>query len=145
VFDVGLADDSQAAGRWDTSAGGEYFAAGVGGSITGRRADLAIIDDPVKSREDADSERSRERAWDLRLLVSQKSAMMRNGKQGKGKQGMKKDYNSVGNLNMEAKHMNLIKSLNKLDSKSILIYENKTPIESINSLLDEKNIKDIEN
>lgn len=64
VFDAGLADDSQAAGRWDTDKGGEYFAAGVGGSITGRRADLAIIDDPVKSREDADSERSRERAWD---------------------------------------------------------------------------------
>jgi hypothetical protein len=67
------------------------------------------------------------------------------GKDPLGKQGMKKDYNSVGNLNMEAKHMNLIKSLNKLDSKSILIYENKTPIESTNSLLDEKNIKDIEN
>jgi predicted phage terminase large subunit-like protein len=64
VFDVGLADDSQAAGRWDTSKGGEYYAAGVGGSITGRRADLAVIDDPVKSREDADSERSREKAWD---------------------------------------------------------------------------------
>jgi hypothetical protein len=31
---VGLADDSRAAGRWETSAGGEYFAAGVGGSIT---------------------------------------------------------------------------------------------------------------
>jgi hypothetical protein len=67
------------------------------------------------------------------------------GKDPLGRQGMKKDYNSVGNLNMEAKHMNLIKSLNKLDSKSILIYENKTPTESINSLLDEKNIKDIEN
>lgn len=64
VFGVGVADDSASAGRWDTTAGGEYFAAGVGGSITGRRADLAIIDDPVKSREDADSERSREKAWD---------------------------------------------------------------------------------
>ena len=64
VFGVGIADDSQAAGRWDTSQGGEYFAAGVGGSITGRRADLGIVDDPVKSREDADSERSREKAWD---------------------------------------------------------------------------------
>ena len=64
VFGVGVADDSASAGRWDTSRGGEYFAAGVGGAITGRRADLAIIDDPVKSREDADSERSREKAWD---------------------------------------------------------------------------------
>ena len=64
VFGVSVADDSASAGRWDTDKGGEYFAAGVGGSITGRRADLAVIDDPVKSREDADSERSREKAWD---------------------------------------------------------------------------------
>lgn len=63
VFGFGIAADSAAAGRWDTSKGGEYFAAGVGGSVTGRRADLALIDDPVKSREDADSERSRETAW----------------------------------------------------------------------------------
>lgn len=64
VFGIGVAEDSASAGRWDTTAGGEYFAAGVGGSITGRRADLAVIDDPVKSREDADSERSRDKAWD---------------------------------------------------------------------------------
>lgn len=64
VFGFGVADDSASAGRWDTSRGGEYFAAGVGGAITGRRADLAVIDDPVKSREDADSERSRAKAWD---------------------------------------------------------------------------------
>lgn len=64
VFGVGVAEDSSSAGRWDTGKGGEYFAAGVGGSITGRRADLAVIDDPVKSREDADSERSRQKAWD---------------------------------------------------------------------------------
>lgn len=64
VYGFGLSADSTAAGRWDTEKGGEYYAAGVGGSITGRRADLVIIDDPVKSREDADSERSREKAWD---------------------------------------------------------------------------------
>jgi predicted phage terminase large subunit-like protein len=64
VFGVAVADDSSSAGRWDTDKGGEYFAAGVGGSITGRRADLAVIDDPVKSREDADSERSRQKAWE---------------------------------------------------------------------------------
>lgn len=61
--DCGLSADSTAAGRWDTSKGGEYFAAGVGGSVTGRRADLAIIDDPVKSREDADSETIRDKQW----------------------------------------------------------------------------------
>jgi predicted phage terminase large subunit-like protein len=63
VFDSGLSEDSQAAGRWETKEGGEYFSAGVGGSITGRRADLGIIDDPVKSREDADSEIRRENTW----------------------------------------------------------------------------------
>lgn len=64
AFGFSLSADSTAAGRWDNEKGGEYFAAGVGGSITGRRADLVIIDDPVKSREDADSERSRDKAWD---------------------------------------------------------------------------------
>jgi predicted phage terminase large subunit-like protein len=63
VFAVGIAADSMAAARWETGRGGEYFAAGVGGSITGRRADLGIIDDPVRGREDADSERSRETTW----------------------------------------------------------------------------------
>ena len=44
--DVGLRADSKAAGRWDVSGGGEYFAVGVGGAMTGRGADLLIIDDP---------------------------------------------------------------------------------------------------
>lgn len=64
VFGVGVAKDSGAAARWDTERGGEYFACGVGGAVTGHRADLGVIDDPVKSREDADSQRSREKAWD---------------------------------------------------------------------------------
>lgn len=59
-----LSSDSTAAGRWDTSLGGEYFAAGVGGSITGRRADLFLCDDPIKSREDADSPTVRQKQWD---------------------------------------------------------------------------------
>ena len=50
--DVGLAADSKAAGRWESNHGGEYFAAGVGGAITGRGADLLIIDDP-HSEQDA--------------------------------------------------------------------------------------------
>jgi len=64
VLGVSLAPDNQAAGRWETSRDGEYFAAGVGGAITGRRADLVVIDDPVRSREDADSELVRERVWE---------------------------------------------------------------------------------
>ena len=47
-----LKQDSQAAGRWETGAGGEYFAAGVGAAMTGRGADLLIIDDP-HSEQDA--------------------------------------------------------------------------------------------
>lgn len=61
---ISVAADNAAAGRWETTKGGEYFAAGVGGSVTGRRADLCIIDDPVKSRQDADSEIVSERAWE---------------------------------------------------------------------------------
>tara|TARA_Y100000401_G_scaffold40096_1_gene30468 strand:+ start:658 stop:2169 length:1512 start_codon:yes stop_codon:yes gene_type:complete len=44
--DVSLRADSKAAGRWDVSGGGEYFACGVGAAMTGRGADLLIIDDP---------------------------------------------------------------------------------------------------
>jgi len=42
---VSLRPDSKAAGRWDVTGGGEYFAVGVGGGVTGRGADLLIIDD----------------------------------------------------------------------------------------------------
>jgi predicted phage terminase large subunit-like protein len=52
IFETKLREDSQAAGRWETAQGGEYFAAGVGGAITGRGADLLIIDDP-HSEQDA--------------------------------------------------------------------------------------------
>jgi predicted phage terminase large subunit-like protein len=59
-----LSQDSHAAGRWALAAGGEYYAAGVGTGIAGFRADGAIIDDPIRSREDADSETVREKIWD---------------------------------------------------------------------------------
>lgn len=49
---------------WTTTHDGQYRAAGVGGAITGFRADLALIDDPVKSREEADSETRRNRVWE---------------------------------------------------------------------------------
>lgn len=61
---VTLAEDSQAAGQWATNQRGEYFAVGTGGAVTGRRADLAIIDDPLKGREDADSETVRNKLWE---------------------------------------------------------------------------------
>ena len=59
-----LSSDSQAAGRWALTSGAEYYAAGVGVGIAGFRADLAVIDDRVRSREDADSQAIRDRIWD---------------------------------------------------------------------------------
>ena len=50
--------------NWTTTNDGEYKAAGVGGVITGFRGDLAIIDDPVKGRDEASSEVVREKTWD---------------------------------------------------------------------------------
>lgn len=44
--DTKIADDQKAAGKWSTSAGGQYYAAGVGGALAGRGADLFVIDDP---------------------------------------------------------------------------------------------------
>lgn len=49
--------------RWRTTNGGEYLAAGVGVGIAGFRSDLAIIDDPFRSRADADSETTRDKVW----------------------------------------------------------------------------------
>ena len=49
--EVALRSDSKAAGRWSTNKGGEYFAIGVGGAVTGKGADLLIIDDPHSEQE----------------------------------------------------------------------------------------------
>jgi predicted phage terminase large subunit-like protein len=50
---LSLQSDSKAAGRWNTSKGGDYFAIGVGGAVTGKGADLLIIDDPHSEQEAA--------------------------------------------------------------------------------------------
>jgi predicted phage terminase large subunit-like protein len=59
-----LRDDSRAARRFSTNQGGEYFSTGVRGPIVGRRADLILIDDPVKSQAEADSRRQRDQLHD---------------------------------------------------------------------------------
>jgi predicted phage terminase large subunit-like protein len=51
--DLVLSADSKAAGRWNTSKGGDYFAIGVGGAVTGKGADVLIIDDPHSEQEAA--------------------------------------------------------------------------------------------
>lgn len=63
---LGITPDplSQAAGRWALTSGAEYYAAGVGTGIAGFRAKFGLIDDPIRSRQDADSELIRDRIWD---------------------------------------------------------------------------------
>jgi predicted phage terminase large subunit-like protein len=61
---ISPAPDNQAAGRWALTSGAEYYAAGVGTGIAGFRAKLGLIDDPIRSRQDADSELIRDRIWD---------------------------------------------------------------------------------
>jgi predicted phage terminase large subunit-like protein len=70
-----LSPDKSAVGKWQTTLGGGYRAAGVGGGITGMGAHIAIIDDPFKSREEALSAARRESVWgwyavDLRTRVA---------------------------------------------------------------------------
>jgi predicted phage terminase large subunit-like protein len=60
---MGLRQDSKAADRWNTLNGGCYVSAGVGSGITGRGADLGLIDDPFKDRQEANSANTRERVW----------------------------------------------------------------------------------
>src|SRR6056300_382774 len=63
IFKTRLQEDGKAAGRWNTSDGGEYFAVGVQGAVTGRGADLLIIDDP-HSEQDVNSPSAFDNAWE---------------------------------------------------------------------------------
>jgi predicted phage terminase large subunit-like protein len=64
---IKLSEDNQAANRWSLEEGGEYYAAGAGVGIAGFRALYGIIDDPIRSRQDADSLLIRNRLWDWYL------------------------------------------------------------------------------
>ena len=61
--DTNLKEDNKGAGKWQTDKGGEYFAAGVGAAVTGRGADLFVIDDP-HSEQDALSESAFDNAYE---------------------------------------------------------------------------------
>lgn len=63
LFQTKLRDDSKSKSKWLTKEGGGYTAVGVGGAITGRGADVLIIDDPVKNREEAESKVVRDKIW----------------------------------------------------------------------------------
>jgi len=64
AFQTRLDPESQSAEAWLTTNGGGFVAAGVGGGITGKGAHVLVIDDPVKNREDAESQNNRDANWD---------------------------------------------------------------------------------
>lgn len=64
VFDTTLRTDSKAADEWALANGSELMAGGLLGGLTGNRADLGIVDDPVAGREEAESETMREKTWE---------------------------------------------------------------------------------
>lgn len=64
IFDTRLAEDSEAKDKWHTNGRGAYNAVGVGGAVTGKGADLLLIDDPTKNRQDAESKVIRDGVWD---------------------------------------------------------------------------------
>ena len=66
-LNINLTTDNQAAGRWGLQQGGEYLAAGALTGIAGFRALFGLIDDPIRSRQDADSSLVRDRLWEWYL------------------------------------------------------------------------------
>lgn len=67
ILNLSLSEDNQSAGRWALTQGGEYMAAGANVGIAGFRAKYGLIDDPIRSRQDADSLVVRDRVWDWYL------------------------------------------------------------------------------
>lgn len=63
LFNTKLREDSKSKAKWLTEEGGGYTAVGVGGAITGRGANILIIDDPIKNREEAESQVVRDKIW----------------------------------------------------------------------------------
>ena len=65
IFGISLKSDTKSVEEFELSNGlGGMVSTGVGGSVTGRKCNLLIIDDPIKNREDADSERYRQKVWE---------------------------------------------------------------------------------
>lgn len=61
---ISIRPDSSAAGRWETPQGGGVYCVGVGGPLTSRTVDVLIVDDPVKDRAAAESQKIRDTTWD---------------------------------------------------------------------------------
>lgn len=58
-----LRQDAKAVRRWKLPQGGAFFAAGISGTVTGRGADILIVDDPIKDRLEAESANRRDKVW----------------------------------------------------------------------------------
>lgn len=69
--DFKLSDENRAVDHWKTTAGGVYYGIGMGGTTTGRGANLLIVDDPLKSRVEADSAHERESKWSYYISALQ--------------------------------------------------------------------------
>ena len=65
IFGTSLKKDAQAQANWETDKGGNYVSVGIGGALTGRGANCLLLDDPLKNREEANSEVIREKVWDF--------------------------------------------------------------------------------
>lgn len=63
--DVRLREDERSRGHWLTKQGGSYISVGVGGALSGRGANVLIFDDPIRNREEAESETYRKKVWDF--------------------------------------------------------------------------------
>jgi predicted phage terminase large subunit-like protein len=66
-LEISVSEDNASADRWSLIQGGEYYGVGAGAGISGFRADIAAIDDPFGSREDAYSATVRQKRWDWYL------------------------------------------------------------------------------
>lgn len=64
LMNVGLSMESAAADQWALTNGSEYMAGGLLSGLTGNRAHLGIVDDPIKGREQAESDTIRKKTWD---------------------------------------------------------------------------------
>lgn len=63
IFKTELSASSAAKDNWKLANGNKYYAGGLMSGITGRRADLIIVDDPIKGQNDADSPAIRDKVW----------------------------------------------------------------------------------
>ena len=81
LFDTQLVADNRAADDWSLENGSTYMCGGILSGITGNRADLLVVDDPMKGREAADSPTIREKTWeayksDLRTRLKPKGLQL---------------------------------------------------------------------